>query len=73
MYVIRLKKKNYFTNLKNANQEREKFNESIQKFYTDSARIISKNNLVENARIYNKVRFEEEIKNSKEELKDGKE
>ena len=57
--------KNYFTNLKNANQEREKFNESIQKFYTDSARIISNSNLAESARNYNKVKFEEEIKNSK--------
>ena len=57
--------KNYFTNLKNANQEREKLNESIQKFYTNSARIISNINLAENARNYNKVKFEEEIKNSK--------
>ena len=57
--------KNYFTNLKSAEQERKKINGSIQKFYTDSARIISNGNLVERARNYNKVKFEEEIKNSK--------
>lgn len=60
------KVENIYTEYQNAQKEKKNKESEINKFYTDSARQISQNNqLVENARSYNRNAFKREIANSK--------
>lgn len=60
------KVENFYTEHQNAQKEKNNKESEINKFYTDSARQISRNNqLVENARSYNRNVFKREVANSK--------
>src|SRR5699024_10147938 len=60
------KVENIYTEYQNAQKEKKNKESEINKFYTDSARQISQNNqLVDNARSYNRNAFKREIANSK--------
>ena len=58
-------KENYFTNLERIKKEIDDKNKKIQKFYTEAAKKLCDENLVENSRTYNKKSFEREIPISK--------